>query len=227
MERRVVLAFVLGLVIMGVPFAVQGYTLSKQLSRLENQIGLIDQELDELWEEINALKEGTMNFTFTWGPDTQRIVRGTFRLEISFRLEDENMSMIVKANDDEYNEEDYIGLVFDKNNNGVIDLGHADEPYGLWANNMTTASVLVEHGFLGFAELIPKPGPQKCTFDPDTGYLFEIQFPYLFYDTEWNPAHALKKGDHNPLHICFYDYDAPYPTMGVFVRFLFYVPESA
>jgi len=191
--------------------------------------------------ETNPAKTGETdwkNFTFTWGPDTQKVVEGTLRLEIGIDIEWEtgNISIVIKVNDDDYDDEDYIGLVFDHNQNGYIDYG--DQPYGLWANNMTapapSSAILLEHGFFGFAEVPPRQGPQECTFDPDEGYTFKIQFPYLFPEIhdddggfwssyEWDPFDALKRGEDNSLHVCFRDVNAPYPSMGVFVQFKFHL----
>ncbi|MEM2972444.1 MAG: hypothetical protein QW270_08530 [Candidatus Bathyarchaeia archaeon] len=127
--------------------------------------------------------------------------------------------MVIKANDDDYEEWDYLGLVFDTNQDGHIDIH--DESYALYANNMTQPSVLCDHGFLGFAEVAPVPGPHEVSFNIDAGYTFTIQFPCLgWYDYEWNPLKSLKKGYNNPLHICFFDDD-----LGkVFIEFLFYIP---
>ena len=163
------------------------------------------------------------DFVFTWGSDEQNIVEGTFRLEIWLTLDGENLTLKIKTNDDEYNEYDYVGLVFDSNQNGYIDL--KDESYGLWANNMTAPSFLSNHGFLGFAETSPQRGPQEVTFKADVGYTFEIQFPYLWYGYQLNPAQALEKGRDNSLHVCFYDEDASHSTLGVFVRFQFYIRD--
>lgn len=159
-----------------------------------------------------------MNFTFTSGPDAQKIVQGEFRLEIDIRWYGENLSMEITANDDDYEEWDYIGLVFDTNQDGHIDVH--DEPYALYANNMTQPSALCEHGFLAFAWTPPRPGPQRVSFDPDTGYTSTIQFPCL--DHGWDPVQPLKIGSNNPLHICFYDDD----LAKAFVRFLFYLPDQ-
>ena len=133
--------------------------------------------------------------------------------------------MMITANDDDYEEWDYIGLVFDTNQDDHIDIH--DSSYALLANNLTIPSVLVEHGFLGFAEIAPRSGPQKVSFSPDTGYTFTVQFPCSDgYGGEWNPARSLKKANDNALHLCFHDEDVADYTMGVFVRFLFYLPEQ-
>lgn len=181
--------------------------------------------LYSLLNTSNSTNE-TMNFTFTWGPDTQRIVQGTLRLEVSItwavvpNSTHKWLSMVVSVNDDEYSEWDYLGLVFDMNENGVIDLGFEDLPFGLWTNNMTTDSALLENGFLAFAETMPKAGPHNCTFDPNTGYTFRIKFysvPTDLIYPPYNPAEVLKEGNKNLLHMCFKDTTGG----GVFVRFVF------
>lgn len=171
----------------------------------------------------NASEE--MNFTFTGGSDSQKIVQGEFRLEIRMRWYGENLSMVITANDDDYEEWDYIGLVFDTNQDGHIDIH--DTSYALLANNLTIPSVLLEHGFLGFAQIAPRSGPQKVSFSPDTSHTFTVQFPCSDgYGGEWNPAQSLKKANDNSLHLCFHDKDVADYTMGVFIRFLFYLPEQ-
>ena len=86
------------------------------------------------------------------------------------------LSFIININDDDYNKKDYIGLIFDRNQNDMIDLGMIDKPYGLWADGMTAPSALMENGGLAFAEMPPEPGGLKSTFDPEKGYTFEIPF---------------------------------------------------
>jgi len=233
-SKRVLVVAVCVAVLM-VAVGAFGYALYSEVSSLKGQISLIKPELEELWEEINALKpsnstNNTMNFTFTWGPDTQKIVQGTLRLEISLTWNvvpnstHKWSSMVVRVNDDDYNQWDYLGLVFDMNENGVIDLGSEDDPFGLWVNNMTAPSILLENGFLGFAETMPIVGPHNCTFDPDTGYTFRIKFYSLPTDPgyPYNPAEVLREEYENPLHICFEDSGGG----RVFVRFPFYIPES-
>jgi hypothetical protein len=169
-----------------------------------------------------------LNFTFTWSPDAQKIVPSEFRLKVSvclytystlYGISQKRMWMLIEANDDEYNDWDYIGLVFDTNRNGYIDV--SDEAYGAYANNMTQPAFLCDDGFLAFAEMAPIRGPQHVRFNPDMGYTFSINFPCGGYE-EWDPLQSLESGCDNPLHICFLDSNAG----GVFARFLFYVPEE-
>lgn len=170
----------------------------------------------------------SFDFIFTWGPDKQKIVNGTFRLEMNMTVVGGNLTILIKANDDEYNEEDYVGLVFDMDGNGYVDLG--DESYGLWANNCTVPSILLRAGWLGFAQVRPHLGPQKVTFTNETGYTYDIEFPYLLNENQvWNPVSTLKNGTDNPLHICFQDVSAACSlagSLGVFTTFLFHYTGS-
>lgn len=227
MERRVLLALVLGLIVVGIPLAVQSYALSKQLSSLEDRINLINQEIGALWEEISTLELGnstndTIEFTFTWGSNTQKIVQETFCLKIRLGWDGKNLTVVIQVNDDEYDPGDYIGLVFLNNDSEY-------ESYGLFADNMTiTPSFLMEHGLLSFPMYPPEVGPQKVMFDPKTGYTFTVQYPWVDQEgREWNPARMLKRGNTytgwNILHVCFDDFDGG----GVFVRFRFFLfPEE-
>ena len=167
------------------------------------------------------------DFVFTWGTDTQKIVNGTFRLEISFEWEgEENLTVIIKANDDDYGD-DLVGLVFDTNQNRYLD--KEDEAYALGADNTTiTHGFLTEYGFVGVPSSIPELGPHRVTFDPKTGYTFIVKFPWVDqYGREWNPARALKTDVYpytarNPLHVVFSDDTGNV----VFVQFCFYIFEE-
>jgi len=139
-------------------------------------------------------------YAFTWGHDEQDIVPGTLCINIT-RIG--QTRFVVKINDNDYNEWDYLVMVFDQNQNGIVDLGNADQPYGLWANNLTSPAVLLEKGYLSFAEIPPKAGPHKCTFDSNTGYTFDVSFPTL-PDVKFIL-----------LRIGFVDKDVPYGDIGV------------
>lgn len=137
---------------------------------------------------------------FTWGHEEQDIVPRTLRINIT-RIG--QTRFVVKINDNDYNEWDYLVIVFDRNQNGIIDLGNTDQPHGLWANNLTVPAVLLENGCLGFAEIPPKVGPHKCTFDSNTGYTFDVSFP------------TLPDVNFILLRIGFVDKDVPYGDIGV------------
>jgi hypothetical protein len=160
------------------------------------------------------------------GSDEQNIVNGTFRLEIWLTLDGENLTIIIKANDDDY-EDDLVGLVFDTDQNGYLD--EKDEAYALGADNMTiTDAMLSDYGIISVPLSIPELGPHRATFDSKTGYTFIVNFPWVDqYGKEWNPAPALKTGKRpysarNQLHIVFSD-----SGIVVFVQFRFYIFEEA
>jgi hypothetical protein len=160
-------------------------------------------------------------FSFEWGPESQSIVNGTFRLGVKMWIDGDNVTMVIDANDDDYEDWDYVGLVFDTSKNGYIDL--SDESFALFANNGTNKSHLANHGFLAFVQTSPEFGPQNVTFSR-AGYVFTVQFPFTTYYFNWNPAQAIKQGS-NQLHVCFYDYNALMAGRlgcGVFTRFVFY-----
>jgi hypothetical protein len=170
----------------------------------------------------------TLNFNFTWGPDSQKIVQGELHLKISLRWQNETildktyecLTIMIEINDDDYWDWEYMGLVFDTNENGYIDTG--DVPIALYANNMTQPSALCDDGFLAFAECPPIRGLQTVIFNPDKGYTFQIQFPPGAHWYNYDPLKSLKKGADNPIHICFQEGD----LAKVFVKFLFYIPEE-
>jgi hypothetical protein len=153
-------------------------------------------------EERVARRVPATSFSQIWQSDKQDIVLGNLHLELKVI---DKAHFIVKVNDNEYNEEDYLVVVFDQNQNGVIDLGGVDKPYGLWANNMTAPSSLSKSGRLAFAEIRPEPGPHKCVFDPSEGYTFDIVI---------NLTDAADV-DSIFLQVGFVDKDVPYEKIGV------------
>ena len=165
-----------------------------------------------------------LEFTFTWGSNSQKIVNGTFILTLKIYPDAQNLTLVATANDDEYDQFDYLGLVFDTNQNGYIDTN--DEPYGLWADNMTATSHLWSHGFLSFTQNKPISGPQNVTFQSSIGYTFRVEFPYYYYGTHlWDPSLSIKNGT-NSMHVIFYDDNASsmFSAMeGAFTTFSFEV----
>lgn len=173
-----------------------------------------------------------MNFTFTWGPKTQDIVNRTFKIEVSAWFENHTSPwdnttyqmfyIILRVYDDDYNSNDYLGLVFDMNHNGVIDLGAEDDPLLTYADNSTVytwAASLMKEGFFAVAEVPRIPALNKCRYDPEKGYVFgsfggaTSDFASKFGDL---PAYI-------PIHMCFYDANL-YPGVHVVsVQFRIYI----
>jgi len=161
------------------------------------------------WQEIsekgkNLMPLGNETYKFTWTQEQQDIVQGILVLELTYFQSLDRLHFTVKINDDEFNPHDYLGMTFDKNGNGVIDLGDSDEPYGLWANNMTAPAALTDKGLV-FAEVMPKKGPHICKFD-SAGYTFEVSFSKSELNLTKNST---------LLRICFGDKDVAYGKIGV------------
>jgi len=132
----------------------------------------------------------------------QMILNGTLHLEITFKWAENYLSIIAKINDDDRHDFDMLGLVFDKNGNGVIDWGQGDEPYMLYASNCTHYSCT----YLGYRgegiircyslEIPPPSSYHTCVF-AEEGYTFDIKIPkshfskvaadmvYVYYQ-DWN-----------------------------------------
>lgn len=234
MERGIVLVSVLGLLIVGIAVTAQSYMSSRQFSGLESQINLINQEIDAVWEEINTLKvgnstNGTMDFTFAWGSQAQNIVNGTFKIDVSVWFENHTnpwdnttcqmFYIVINVYDDDYGSDDYLGLVFDMNHNGTIDLGFEDRPRFLYVNNSTIGvAALGKEGFLAPAE-VPRKKAYMCTYDPEKGYAFG---PFGGPTSDF----ASKFGDmpaYIPIHLCFVDANLYPDLQGVSAQFRIYI----
>lgn len=157
-------------------------------------------------------------FVFKWPSSQQNITKGTLRIEALFNWEGgENLNITVTVNDDEYIKyNDYLGIVFDRNKNGEIDLGFEDLPYAFFGNNVSyywkPAILLLETGRCCYADVEPRPSPYHiCIFNNETGYKFEISIP----KEEVNFHLPM------PVHLCFYDIDFAHGYMfdWVWVRF--------
>jgi hypothetical protein len=219
--KRIIVVAVCVAVLM-VAVGAYGYALYSEISSLKGQISLLNQELEELWEEIDALKQSnstnntnsTMNFTFTWGPETQDIVDEIFKIEVSVWFGDNTLPdnttikmfyIVVSVYDDDHSKDDYLGLVFDMNHNGVIDLGFEDDPLIIYGDDSTIyelgAVTLLEDGLLIVAEVPREPAHNKCVYNLEKGYVFGT-FGYPASDItsqfEDMPAYI-------PVHICFAD----------------------
>lgn len=173
-----------------------------------------------------------LNFTFTWGSEAQDIVDGTFKIEVSVWFENHTSPwdnttcqmfyIILRVYDDDYSSNDYLGLVFDMNHNGVIDLGAEDDPLLTYADNSTVytwAASLMKEGFFAVAEVPRIPALNRCRYDPEKGYVFgSFGGPTSDF--------ASKFGDlptYIPIHMCFYDANL-YPGVHVVsVQFRIYI----
>lgn len=121
---------------------------------------------------------------FLWPSDEQDIVEGTLRIEVFIDWESvpENLSMIIKVNDDDGatvqsdpQSYDAIGLSFDTNGDH-----HTDKDYIFYAMNRyyPPGYAIVHERGITHASIVPKPSPyHKCTYNNQTGYTFTINMP--------------------------------------------------
>jgi len=214
------------------PFAVFPYLVEKINATLAN--------ITLPWTSTQIKNFTWLNFTFTWEPDSQRIVRGEFHLNIGICFQTVTVTVmnkndssivgvyqyhylevVVEATDDDYSPDDFAGLVFDANQNGYID--DSDEFFGNYlalADDTTLKACVSSDGEWAFAEMPPVRGSHHAIFDSAKGYTFRIHFPTLGYGS-LDPLGFLKKGDDNVLHVSFSD-----GSKQVFTRFLFHIPEG-
>jgi hypothetical protein len=153
--------------------------------------------------QLFIVSEGSSNsYVFYFYND--KIRNGTaVRIEVTFDWQVENLSMTVTVNDDEFNEWDFFGVVFDKNKNGVIDLWNEDDPHVFHANNKTRGTgwvFLLESMTFSWVMMGAERSPfHTCTFNAETGYTFKISLP----------RRDIKVEPPTPIHICFVDYEGP------------------
>jgi hypothetical protein len=171
------------------------------------------------------------NFTFTWGPDKQKIVNGDFFLNIDFGFREitatskndpsmfyvsHDLIIVVEANDDDYNPSDYVGFVFDTNHNGYLDT--YDIAYLASADNSSLHACLDDSGFMSVS--LPWPSCHGAVFDASRDYTF-VYSPFSG-DSDMDLADTLKEGEPNLAHVCFYDDFGK----GVFIQFQFSIPNG-
>ncbi|MEM3464250.1 MAG: hypothetical protein QXL91_05240 [Candidatus Bathyarchaeia archaeon] len=165
---------------------------------------------------------GGLKFTFTWGPEVQNITEGEFRLEVEFIIEDENMTVIIKANDNEFHAADTVAIGF-ASRTGVAD------PYVISAYNWAEAAYIGKlNGQWGIARTycFGHPANQTILFD-ESGYTFIIRFPARNgFGGIVDPLDVLQRGEHNTFVVGFQEF---YPHrlnsgVAVFAEAQFYLP---
>jgi hypothetical protein len=148
-------------------------------------------------------------FVYEWAYGTgvvlgqQQITNETLRLELAVEWGEETLDIVATINDDDYGD-DSLGLAFDRNGNGVIDIGMSDKPYPLSVYNYTTYhdNEICKDGriYCGI-EIIPSTSTyHSCTFMEGVGYKFNIRIPkselsnikadmlyIVFQDTDYHP----------------------------------------
>jgi len=150
-------------------------SLQNNVSTLESQVEELQDEVDRLLDELGHVNS-TKSFVFEWPPWEQTIVNGTLRMELTFSWQGENLSIIVKINDDEYSEWDCLALAFDFDGDGTPDFG-----LNLYANGYKHPGILASNNRIEDPFLYaPTPSEyHTCVFEPEIGYTFNILFPPL------------------------------------------------
>jgi hypothetical protein len=147
---------------------------------------------------------------FYWSPEEQNITVGKmFWLNFTFMNVAENLSITVRANDDDNELGCVLIMVFDRSRNGRIDYGKygnsgyvEDTPYYLRSDNKTlTPWVKVgPKGEVAIASGGDPPGVSKispwhtCTYSNLSGFTFDISLPLdeigptgIVYVIFWDP----------------------------------------
>lgn len=219
-----------------ISFCAVGFiVLSCFIGSFQNAIFAVHSS-QEAADEVTATYR---NFTFTWGPETQDIVDGTFTIDVSIRLENitgpfniidaENVThgpfyltfntfyMTIKVHDDDYAYDDCLGLTLDTNHNGFIDFTTDYSQLFYTDNSTIRVAALLPDGRMCPAE-IPREKTFTCTYDGDEGYTFG---PYA------EPMSAIERrfvggAAYTPIWISFFDW-GHYGTRMVSIGFIVYL----
>lgn len=169
-----------------------------------------------------------LNFTFAWGPESQRIINSTLQMNVTLcylclyemNLTDStiirktcSLTVIARVNDC-IHDFSIAGFVFDSNHDGRID--HKDAAYAAFSNNETDIAILMDNGGLALAGRIPYMSPNHIAmFKPAEGYTF-IYNPYA-----GSSSFRVEEGQETCLHVCYVAAGS-----SVFVNFSFRVPTA-
>jgi len=177
-SKRILLATVC-LVVLVIAFGAYAYTLYSEVSSLGGR-------LDDLQREINLLKyrigftNTSKTFNFFWqGPVAEKFNVTTFWMNITFQRENEtHLQITVKVNDLNttytFGEiEDYVGIVFDWNNDGLFDLGDQYLP-----DNCSRPALLGKYRdgqrFFDLIAMTMLDNTHETYYDPELGYTYVI-----------------------------------------------------
>lgn len=143
-------------------------------------------------------------FVFTWTQD-EKEYRMTLTFETVPTLTGANLSITAKINKDQYHYRDSIVLAFDQDGDGEIKSG--DPGFELNVDNTTHWIFLGSGSSYSEPDCNPFPSPyHTCTFDNDTGYTFNINFPleelklendliYVIFGSFWTSFHFDPEGE--------------------------------
>jgi len=124
-------------------------------------------------------------FVFSYGPEEQSIVDGVLFVNFTLAMLDDRLYIIVKINDDDYSEVDFLGLVLDTNRNGTLDSNVKqewnvayDKVYVAFADNTTVAGFYGAPGtpWVGTSKMGKMPGRHVTSFESGKGYVFKVSW---------------------------------------------------
>jgi len=141
-------------------------------------------------------------FSFVFGPTMQNVTQGNLYLNMTFDIEEGNLTVKAEVNTDSYNANAFLALQFDSDNNGTIDIHYNpkedyyeyypwiknDLQFLLRVDNQTTVSESVYWGWLPgdriyFSRILPRTYPYRikspfhyCLYNRFV-YTFLFSFP--------------------------------------------------
>ena len=143
--------------------------------------------------EENGERYGPTHFSFVWSPGQQKITNETLYVNMTFERIGENLSMIIRINDDDYDvmeslwkiNPDTLIICFDfYGNDSAISIGDPVMSYLLRPDNTSNPTIcglfldleLIDH-YMGPSLEFSESDFHYCTFKPNEGYIFNCTFP--------------------------------------------------
>jgi len=137
-----------------------------------------------------AERHGPTFFSFVWSSEQQKLTEGPLYINMTFERVGDNLSVIIKINDDDYNvskdfyyiRPDMLIICFDSyGNDSSITPDDTFYHYGLRPDNISVYAIYLDseliHHPMGPALGLDKSDYHYCTFKPNEGYLFNCTFP--------------------------------------------------
>jgi len=141
----------------------------------------------------SAEHQSSTFFSFVWSPEAQNITEGPLYINMTFERIGENLSVIIRINDDDYDVmeanwsivPDALIVCFDfDGNDSAITVADTVQAYLLRPDNTSDPGYcglfldleLIDH-FIGPSLVLRESDFHYCTFKPNEGYVFNCTFP--------------------------------------------------
>ena len=141
-------------------------------------------------------------YPFAIGENYRKLILNStefVRVEVTFNWETDDLIVSAKVSDDDFHGFDYLGLLFDTNEDGIF-----EGIFRLNANNYTLTAahcpMLTDFGGITkLTQLVDLPSTwHYCTFNNSSGYSFYF----------WIPKEGINFQQPMYVHLCFGDMDA-------------------